>query len=86
MNTEIQVKIKMENGVEVTLDVNEAKELHAKLGEIFDKKIEKEYIPYPTFPYYSPTIWYNDGTQPQPWKVYYTTSSDNASIKIRGVE
>ena len=85
MNTEIQVKIKMENGVEVTLDVNEARELHAKLGEIFDKKIEKEYIPYPSFPYYPPTIWYNTDPNPQPGITYYTTSSDNASIKLRGV-
>jgi len=57
METSIQVKIKMENGTEIVVNQDEAKELFEKLGEIFEKDIEYISIPY-----------YRDFTSPS----YYT--------------
>jgi len=64
MKLNVEVKIKMDNGKEVTLKSEDARELFYELKEIFGK--EREIIPvaYPTYdrPWwwpYQPRIWSN---------------------------
>jgi hypothetical protein len=75
----LELKIKMENKKEVTLDEKEAKELFEKLKEIFGTK-EKEYVPYYPWRYYV----YDNPVQP--YRLTWTTQNGNASIYCSGVK
>ena len=84
MKAEVQLKIKMENGVEVILNVEEAKELFFKLKEIFEEKTE--FIPYPTYPVY-PTYPTYPWIRSREWweaPVWYTTTAGNVTIDRSG--
>jgi hypothetical protein len=58
MNINVEIKIKLDNGTEIILKDNDAKELYFKLKELYEQK--ETYIPYPVYPTY-PVI-------SQPWK------------------
>ena len=74
MNVNIEIKIKLDKGKELTLSGDDAKELYLKLKEIYEERHIKEYVPYPYQPYrwpwYVTTIYGTSGT-------YTITQSDS---------
>lgn len=59
MKAEIEIKIILKNGVEITLKDEDARELYNKLDGLFSPK--KEFIPYP-YPVYREPYYYKWGT------------------------
>ena len=65
---DVVIKFKVK-GITVELSLSEVKELAEALDTLVGKKVEKEYIPYPSYPWepwwrYDPvfpnTVWSND--------------------------
>ena len=53
------LKLKTANGKKVKLTLEEARELHAQLDEMFGvKKVVNNYSTYPAWPYYRSPNWY----------------------------
>ena len=73
MKMELKLTLKLDTGKQVTLNIDEAKELHAQLAEVFAPKVEKEYVPYPTYPTFP--------TYPT-WKIYTTSADDYVNATI----
>jgi len=68
MNTEIQLKIKLNKDKEIILNQKEAKKLYEELKTVFEEKITKEYIPYRSNDWWYP--------YPQYPIITYTTCTD----------
>ncbi len=61
--TEVEM-LKQENKL-----LKEQIELYKKLLEEKDKKKEKEYIPYPYYPYQYPSVTWSDHTDSSGWSI-----------------
>ena len=68
MKTTVEVKIKIDDKTEITLNSEDAKELYFKLKEIFEEKVN--YYPYPFYPL--KPYYYGD--------IIYTSSSGKFEI------
>ncbi len=74
----IELKVKLENGKEITFDDSEARELYQKLEKIYGAK-KTEYVYYPVYQQPQPIVINPWPYQPWTWPITICSTSSNTS-------